>query len=49
MLQSYTILFPGKIGAICDLENNAMERGSIAKINLVPGSNMEKIIWWLPQ
>ena len=28
--------------AICDLENNLVKRGSIAKFNLVSGSNMEE-------
>ena len=37
-----TELSQGKVAAICDLENNLVERGSIKKINLVSGNNMEK-------
>ena len=39
---SYTVLSPGRVDAICNLENNLVRRESIAKINLVSDSNIEK-------
>ena len=41
MIMSYTILSTGRIATICGLENNLVGRGSIAKLNLVSGSNKE--------
>ena len=38
---NYIILSQGRVTAISNLKNNLMRRGSIAKINLVLGSNME--------
>ena len=38
----HTILSSWRVAAICYLENNLVGRGSIAKINLILSSNMEK-------
>ena len=47
MVTELYYFIPRKGHGICDLENNLVGNDSIAKINWVAGSNMEKIIWWL--